>query len=113
VYAPVIRDARRVREHLFGDLHSAVLLTDIEQGDWNDVEYAHLLVLFERHRWDPIAFISSEVNKTGIEPSAGSHFLCAFLPTGRRNFGENNDWADLEKFDGAALELMKRLLLLA
>lgn len=125
MYAPIIKSARRVREHQLGPAHSAVLLTDI-QGD-SDIEYAHLLVIFASGQQDPIAFISSEVKgdprdilkKLGLddldvaddEEDTGSHFLCAFTEEGHRNFGASNDWADLEKFERGALELVDRLKL--
>jgi hypothetical protein len=102
-----------------------VLLTDIEAD--SQIEYAHLLVVFEQGQQDPVGFISSEAkgNPTELLKELGledieveqddgpSHFLCAFTPTGHHNFNASNDWADLSKFEHAALELISRLKLIA
>jgi hypothetical protein len=40
----------------------------------------------------------------------GSHLLCAFTPAGRVNFGDSDDWADLDRFEAAALDLAPRLI---
>ena len=124
MYAPIIKSARRVREHRFGPSHTAVLLTDI-QGD-SSIEYAHLLVIFASGQQDPIAFISSEakgdtsdsLKELGLDDldvaedeNAGTHFLCAFTAEGHQNFGASDDWADLEKFERGSLELAHRLRL--
>jgi hypothetical protein len=124
MYSPKIKSARRVREHRLGPSHTAVLLTDV-QGE-STIEYAHLLVIFATGQEDPIAFISSEakgdptsiLEELGLDDidvaedeDGGSHFLCAFTSHGHQNFGAGDDWADLEKFEQAALELTNRLRL--
>jgi hypothetical protein len=107
MYAPLITSARRVREHIVGPKHTAVLLTDVESS--GQVEYEHLLVLFEVGRQDPIAFISSEVKDDLFEEKRGSHYLCAFIGDEHSNFGESDDWADLDRFEEAALDLIRDL----
>jgi hypothetical protein len=124
MYAPIIKSARRVREHQLGPSHTAVLLTDI-QGD-SRIKYAHLLVIFASGQQDPIAFISAEakgdtsdsLKELGLDDfdvaedeNAGTHFLCAFVAEGHQNFGASDDWADLEEFERGALELAHRLRL--
>ena len=98
-------------------------MTDIENAG-SGITYAHLLVVFEKGRDAPIAIISSEaaatddefMKKLGIDPAdvpptEGSHFLCAFVEDGHQNFGYSNDWADLDKFERAALDLVAKLKL--
>jgi hypothetical protein len=124
MYAPVIKTSRRVREHILSPNRSAVLMADIEIPEERPpgVEYEYLLVVFDRRVRDPLAFISSEragyddelAKELGFEgfapdPNSGSHFLCAFLPDGRSNYGASNDWADMAKFERAALDLVHRL----
>jgi hypothetical protein len=107
MYAPIIKSARRVREHELGPSHSAVLLTDIK-GDTR-ILYSHLLVIFKSGREHPVAFVSSEA--TGGK-NAGVHYLCTFTEEGHANFGASDDWADLEKFERGALELVHQLKLI-
>jgi hypothetical protein len=126
MYAPIIESARRVREHALGASHTAVLLTDIVGP--SRITYAHILVVFASGREDPIAFISSEakgdssdiLKELGLdddefafkeEEDEGSHFLCAFTENGHSNFGASDDWADLERFERGALDLVARLKL--
>lgn len=109
MYAPLIKSARRVREHVVGRDLGAVLLTDIEPDDRSRVRYAHLLVVFRRGERDPIAFISSEI-AAAENAQDGSHFLCAFLANGRKNQGANDAWADVDKFERAALQWLPQLL---
>ena len=125
MYAPMIKSARRVREHILDANHTAVLLTNIEND--SAIEYAHLMVLFRRGKQDPIAFISSEVKSKPDDPISkelgldgiefteepGSHFLCAFVGDAHRNFGASDDWADLERFEARALDLIRSLQLLS
>lgn len=125
MYAPIIESARRVREHTLGPSHTAVLLTDIVGP--SRINYAHILVIFASGREDPVAFISSEASgdpsdilaELGLDDDdfafkeeEGSHFLCAFTENGHSNFGASDDWADLEKFERGALELVHRLALI-
>jgi hypothetical protein len=109
MYAPVVKSAKRLHEFILDANHSAVLLGDIvsdaERGP--DVGYRFLMVVFDRRWKDPVAFISSETNRS--DPGAGSHYLCAFLAGGRRNFGAHDDWADRRNFEPAALQLAKEL----
>ena len=125
MYAPIIKSARRVREHQLGPSHTAVLLTDIESDP--TIKYEHLLVIFASGQQDPVAFISSEAkgDSSGVlkelglddlelasEENSGSHLLCAFTERGHVTFGASDDWADLQKFEGGALELVRRLKLI-
>jgi len=125
MYAPIIKSARRVREHQLGPSHSAVLLTDIESDP--TIKYEHLLVIFASGQQEPVAFISSEakgdpseiLKELGLDDleasndeNSGSHFLCAFTEEGHLNFGASDDWADLQKFERSALDLVHRLKLI-
>lgn len=125
MYAPMIKSARRVREHVLDANHTAVLLTDIEND--SPIEYTHLVAVFRHEKQDPIAFISSEAKSKPDDPilkelgldeiefteEPGSHFLCAFVGGAHRNFGASDDWADLEKFEVRALDLIRSLQLLS
>jgi hypothetical protein len=122
LYAPAILSARPIRRRLVGNDHLAVLLTDIESD--SRIKYAHILVVYGRDRQTPIAYISSESARASADltarllgltrlPESASHFLSAFTKLGHLNFGLSNDWADLDKFEAAALELVERLELLS
>jgi len=125
MYAPIIKSARRVREHILDANHTAVLLTDIEND--SGIEYTHLVTVFRRGKHDPITFISSEAKSKPDDPilkelgldgmefteEPGSHFLCAFVENLHQNFGASDDWADLEKFEVRALDLIRSLQLLS
>jgi hypothetical protein len=121
MYMPIVKSARRVREHAIGPDRSAVLLTDIV-GATSGPQYAHLLVVYDKGVKDPIAIISSEIaamdsaelKELGLEDfdipePEGSHFLCSFLPSGHANYGASDAWGDLAQFEQAALDRLRRL----
>lgn len=116
MYAPVVKSVRRVREHSLGPNLKAVLFTGIEVPD-GGIEYAHLLAIYRAGEQDPVAFISSEINEVGAAEDvglergerSGSHFLCAFVGNGHRNYGADDKWGDLAAFEQAALERAGRL----
>jgi hypothetical protein len=114
MYAPIFESARRVRIHNLGLYHLAVLLTDIKHA--LRVKYAHLLVVVDVRKGIPVAVISSEkqpdLGRPGNLPKKadhGSHFLCAFIGEMHFNYGASDDWADIDKFEKAALKLVERL----
>jgi hypothetical protein len=128
MYTPLVSSARFVRERRIDPRHTAVLLTDIESPHHSRIKYAHLLVVYATGRKDPIAIISAEprrplasvMQELGLpsrfdlpdDRGVGSHFLCAFLPDRHVNCGSSDDWADLDKFAKAALDLLPELLAL-
>lgn len=115
MYAPMIKSARRLREVVLGPNHSGVLMdeivSDTERGP--EIGYQFLLVVFDRRLKDPVAFISSEMADSSNLQAEGSHFLCAFLPHRRRNFGARDEWSEIDVFYEAALQLVQELDLTA
>lgn len=117
---PNIKNARKLREHVLGPAHVAVLLTDIVSGD--DMEYAHLLAVYRDGTKGPIAVVSAEraepsaefLAELGLEPgdvapADGSHFLCMFHNDQHLNFGANDRWAEVTEFEVEALAVLSRL----
>jgi hypothetical protein len=115
MYAPLVTSARRLREVVLGPNHSGVLMdqivSDTERGP--EIEYQFLFIVFDRRLKDPIAFISSEKASASNTEAEGSHYLCAFLPHRRRNFGARDGWAEIVEFYDAALHLVGELALTA
>jgi hypothetical protein len=130
MYAPRIKSVRRVREHRLSDTLSAVLLTDIV-GESSFIEYRHLLVVCKSGEAEPVACVSAEARaplatrfrqfaaasgaafpafELPDDCSLGSHYLCTFVAGRHGNCGCSDDWADLDKFERAALELLPTLL---
>lgn len=117
---PDIQSARKLREHVLGPAHLAVLLTDIVSGD--DMEYAHLLAVYRDGTKGPIAVVSAEraepsaefLAELGLEPgdvapAEGSHFLCMFHGDQHLNFGADDRWAEVAEFEAEALAVLSRL----
>ena len=102
-YFPVIRDAREVRRYNAGT-HEVVLLTDVQST--GIVRYTHLLIAFAKGEEEPAYVVAAEVNNLG-SPGDGSHILGAFPGSGHMNYGCSDDWADLDKFEREALEIMQ------
>ena len=126
MYAPIVSAARPVRQHQIDENHTGVLLADITAE--GSVRYAFLLPVFRRGEQDPVIIVSSELTATADElaellgeldlgpevfepdPDDGSHFLCAFVPSGHQNFGASDDWGDEVKFEARALALARQLI---
>ena len=114
MYLPLIESARRVRIHSLGLHHVAVLLTNIKSP--SRVEYTHMLVVFDLKQDIPAALVTSEKQadlglrgKRASKAARGTHFLCAIVGSMHSNYGASDDWADLNKFERAALDLVERL----
>lgn len=117
---PNIQKATKLREHVLGPAHVAVLLTDIVSGD--DMEYAHLLAVYRDGTKRPIAVVSAERAEQSAEflaelgpepgevaPADGSHFLCLFHDDQHLNFGADDRWAEVAEFELEALAVLSRL----
>ena len=130
MYAPRIKSARRVREHRLSGTLSAVLMTDIV-SESRLIAYRHLLVVCKSNVPEPVAYISAEARAPLVtrfrqftaasgavfpdfdlpdDRGLGSHYLCTFVAGRHGNCGASDDWADLDKFERAALELVPTLL---
>ena len=107
-YFPTILNAQTVREIDIGK-YLLVLLTAVNSSDV--VGYAHLLVAFDKTTHEPRFVVAAEKNDT---PGAGleSHFLGGFSGKGHINYGESDDWADIEKFEIRAREIVMKELIL-
>jgi hypothetical protein len=118
MYAPIVKSARTARRYDAGG-YQAALLTDIEAE--GSIEYQYIVAVFERGVRDPCLFVTSERNdpeeaaaflrELGMEPpdvesDEGSHFLCVFDDRGHSNLGPSDDWADIGRFEQAALRIV-------
>ena len=102
-YWPVIGDATPVKRiSLPSGQHTAVLLDHIEST--GAVKYRYILAVFDNQRREPCLFVSSEVNRMAKRFGGGSHFLGLFTEHGHMNHVDSDDWADIEKFEKAAVE---------
>ncbi len=107
--APVIGDATPVKQiPLATGKHTALLLDNIESK--GSVEYRFILVVFDDESGKPCLFVASEVNVMAEEPEGGSHSLGLFLGGGHASLGSSDDWADIWKFEKAAVELANQQL---
>jgi hypothetical protein len=103
-YAPVIGAATPVKRiPLPSGKHTAILLDNIESK--GSVQYRFILAVFSDQTREPCLFVTSEVNAMAKELGGGSHFLGLFPGDGHMNYGDSDDWADMEKFEKAAVEL--------
>lgn len=103
-YAPVIGDATPVKRiPLATGKHTAVLLDNIESK--GSVEYRFILAVFDDETREPCLFVASEVNAMAEKLQGSSHFLGLFPGDGHANLGSSDDWADIGKFEEAAVEL--------
>jgi hypothetical protein len=103
-YAPVIGAATPVKRiSLPSGKHTAILLDNIESK--GSIEYRIILAVFNDQTREPCLFVASEVNAMAKELGGGSHFLGLFPGDGHMNYGDSDDWADMGKFEKAAVEL--------
>ncbi len=108
-YTPRIRNGRKVKRiDLSTGRHSAILLDNIESLGM--VEYLFVLVVFENKIKEPCLYVTSEVNERSLVSGNGSHFLGIFKKDGHSNLGASDDWADINKFERAALQLATEYL---
>jgi hypothetical protein len=128
MYAPVVKFARRVRQHQIDAQHAAVLLADIEAV--GSIRYKFLLAIFRAGQQDPIAIISSEFQASRAENLAlmaelgleeddvdvgddrgpQSYFLGVFHGGGHSNQGSRPEWGDEATFEARALVEARKLV---
>jgi hypothetical protein len=98
-----------IRRYRIGN-YAATLLSNCETTD-TEIEYAHALVIYqligESQTARPALIISSETNANARHE--GYYFLCS-LAQEHHNYGASPDWADLHKFEKAALQLAEQML---
>jgi hypothetical protein len=106
---PHFKTAIPVRRYRIGN-YAATLLSNCETTD-SEIEYAHALVIYqlmgESQTARPALVISSETNPDAR--NQGYYFLCS-LAQEHHNYGASPDWADLHKFEKAALQLAAQML---
>jgi hypothetical protein len=109
MYLPYLKYASPVRRYRLGN-YMATLLSDCQTTD-EQIEYAHVLVIYQvtsdAQTAKPALVISSETNPSARDD--GYYFLCSFAHE-HRNYGASQDWADLNKFESAALQLARQML---
>lgn len=103
---PIIGDATCVRTHDLGS-HIVGLLTDIENIGL--VEYLFVMPVVRKSDKSTTMVVTSEANRMA-SLGGGSHFLCAFLGGEHVNYGCSDAWADIERFEAAALEKIRASL---
>jgi hypothetical protein len=96
---PAIGGATCVRKHDLG-AYEAFLLSDIENVGL--IAYLYVMPVYSKAEKHPVLFITSEANMMA-SMGGGSHFLCAFHRGQHLNFGASNAWADIDRFEAAAL----------
>ena len=97
---PRVKAAKARANFNFGS-HTGTLFGDIEPA--GRVQYAWLLVVYDKATKQPVFMVSSEVNSMATMMGGGSHYLCVFDENGRGNLGGSDDWADEELFTARAL----------
>lgn len=112
VYLPGIADAKFVRNYFFPHPEmgpcSCVLVTGCKSED--GPAYAHAFYVYERGDFltgRPCFAVAAEINKLSQPGDGRSHFLGVF-PGGPEhiNQGASDEWADLEKFERRAIEVV-------
>lgn len=108
-YLPQIRGGRPLMARKLGE-YRLLLLGDLESP--GTVQYLYVLAAFRGEEQVPCLCVASEKNMLhgkGL-PGSGSHFLGVFPGRGHLNLGASDDWADLRKFAGRALEVCREHL---
>ena len=106
---PTLIDSRIVEEFPIAG-YRGILHTDLKVDYAADVEFAHILAIHpEDPELDAVLLVTSEVNATAGTLGEGSHFLCVFYGSQHSNHGSSDDYADLDNFKAASLELWEEL----
>ncbi len=100
-YTPSIESARKSHEYDLGD-YRAILFSDIIQI--GNIKYKYIIEVKKKEDPIPISYISSEYNNMFEELGGGQFFFCAFEKTGHFNFGNSDDYGDLEIFLNLAID---------
>ena len=107
MYAPAILFATEHRYYEFGQ-YVGVLYTDIIAA--GKIRYRYMFAIRSKESQSIFLHITSELNTTyglfgrGVA-GEGTHFLCMFRDSLHHNFGDSNDWADIEKFEARAMAI--------
>ena len=112
MYAPTILLTTPYQYYDFGQ-HIGVLHTDvIARGK---IRYRYIFELRLKETKSALLYVTSEQNAMygvfGSELTSNRrHFLCMFRGGLHYNFGDSNDWADIEKFEARAITIIAEQL---
>lgn len=111
LYLPAISDARHVRSYKIGP-YLGTLVTDCQSA--GEIEYTHVLFIYQmvplpKKETPPpcVMAVAAEVNSFVGQFGGGSHFLGVFPGSGHENWGDSDQWADLDIFADKALEIVQ------
>ena len=107
MYRPAIQEAEPLREFHFPE-YEAVLLGDIQSAGL--IKYEYVLQVIHKATRMPCLYVAAEENEMANVLGGGSHFLCVFQGGDHRNYGDSDDWADVDKFATRALQLASETL---
>ncbi len=102
-YLPSIVSAAEKKSFKLGN-YEAIIVSDIVS--YGNIQYEHLLYLYEKGKQEPIYFVSAEKNQLALETGSPTLFLCAFEKTGHANFGLDSSLKDITNFTKAALGII-------
>lgn len=121
---PIIRSARTRKRYKAGRYEAALLDQIVTVGRL--VAYEYIIVVFEKTAEEPFFLVTSERNdaqanaelfrELGLEPEmlaserGGTHFLCVFSGGVHQNLGDSNEWAEIDRFEAAALNILTKEL---
>jgi hypothetical protein len=112
MYAPTILLTTQYQSYDFAQ-HIGVLHTDIIARE--KIRYRYIFELRLKETKSALLYVTSEQNAMygvfGSDlTSDGSHFLCMFRGGLHYNFGDSNDWADIDKFEARAIAIIAEQL---
>ena len=96
VYGPMIESATLRDRVPLGGRHLALLYDEVVSS--GSIEYQFVVVVFAADQDDPCLFVTSEKNAMAADPGGGSHFLCGFEGDTHFNLGDDDAWADPDRF---------------
>jgi hypothetical protein len=102
-YMPAVESMNRLDGGPLGENHVAIFFDQVKSA--GQIQYAYLLVVYDRVTEKPVYIVASEVNTMRDGLGGGSHFLGVFPGDGHLNLGDSDDWADADKFLHRAIGL--------
>lgn len=94
-YFPIVELNEPLAKHELNKEYVALLFDSVKS--LGEVEYAFLLVVYDKGTRDAVYVVSSEVNALA-RMGGGSHYLGVFEQHGRSNLGSSDDWGDRDLF---------------
>jgi hypothetical protein len=107
-YAPALEGAVEVKRIAVTDALEGVLRRHpAPEQQAGSVKYLYTLAVHPKGGGDAEVYVASEINKMPPGQRSGSHFLGVFPGEGHVNLGAADDWADIDKFEARALEVVR------